>query len=50
MKQIWSNLEHVLAGAAENELPSGYVETIRQIPTVVDENKERVAKERALYG
>lgn len=43
-------LEHVVAGAAENELPSGYVEAIRQIPTVVDENRGRAAKERALYG
>ena len=43
-------LEHVLAGAAENELPSGYVEVLRQIPTVVDENNGRTAKERALYG
>ncbi len=43
-------LEHLLVGAAENELPSGYVETIRQIPTIVDENRERSAKERAMYG
>jgi hypothetical protein len=43
-------LQHVLAGAAENELPSGYVEAIRQIPTVVDEKRGRAAKERALYG
>jgi gamma-glutamylcyclotransferase len=43
-------LEHVLAGAAENELPSGYVEVLRQTPTVVDENNGRAAKERAPYG
>jgi len=39
-------LEHVLAGAAENELPSAYVDAIRQIPAVVDENRGRAAKER----
>ena len=43
-------VEHVLAGAAENGLPSGYVEAMRQITTVVDENRGRAAKERALYG
>jgi len=43
-------LQHVLAGATENELPSGYVEVIRRIPTVVDENRGRAAKERHLYG
>jgi len=43
-------VEHVLAGAAENGLPSGYVEAMRQITTVVDENGRRAAKERALYG
>ena len=42
-------LEHVLAGAAENELPSGYVDALHQIHTVVDENRGRAAKERALY-
>jgi len=43
-------LEHVLAGAAESELPSVYVDALRQIHTVVDENRARAAKERALYG
>ena len=43
-------LEHVLRGASENGLPPDYVEAIRQIPTVVDENRRRAAKERALYG
>ena len=43
-------LQHVLAGATENELPSRYVEVIRRIPTVVDENRGRAAKERQLYG
>jgi gamma-glutamylcyclotransferase len=43
-------LEHVLAGAAENELPPGYVEAIRRIPTVVDGNRGRAADERARYG
>jgi len=43
-------LEHVLAGAAEHGLPSSYVEAIRQITTVVDENRRRAAKERALYA
>lgn len=43
-------VEHVLAGAAENGLPPDYVHAIRQIPTVVDEDRRRAAKERALYG
>lgn len=43
-------VEHVLAGAAENGLPLGYLQTIRQVPTVVDENMRRAASERALYG
>jgi len=43
-------VEHVFAGAAENGLPSGYVQAIRQVPTVVDESERRAAKERALYG
>ena len=43
-------LEHVVTGAAENGLPAGYVKAIQQTPTVVDENRERAAKERALYG
>lgn len=34
-------LEHVLAGAVENELPSGYVDALRQIHTDVDENRDR---------
>jgi len=41
------SVEHVLVGAAENGLPSGYVKAIRQIPTVVDENERRATKERA---
>jgi gamma-glutamylcyclotransferase len=43
-------LEHVLRGASENGMPSDYVEAIRQIPTVMDENGRRTAEERALYG
>ena len=42
-------VEHVLAGAAENELPSDYLEGIRQTPTVVDANRGRAAEERAMY-
>jgi gamma-glutamylcyclotransferase len=43
-------LEHVLRGATENGLPPDYVESLRQIPTVVDADLGRVAKELALYG
>ena len=43
-------LEHVLRGATENGLPLGYVQAIRQVPTVVDGNQRRAASERALYG
>jgi hypothetical protein len=43
-------LEHVLRGASENGLPPDYVELLRRIPTVVDGNRGRVAKDRAIYA
>ncbi len=43
-------LEHVLRGATEHELPPDYVESLRRIPTVVDGDRDRVAKERAIYA
>jgi cation transport regulator ChaC len=43
-------LEHVLRGASDNGLPREYVESLRRIPTVVDGDRGRAAKERALYG
>jgi gamma-glutamylcyclotransferase len=43
-------VEHVLVGAAENGLPVDYIETRRRFSTVVDSDRGRVAKERAIYG
>ena len=43
-------LEHVLRGATENGLPPDYVESLRRIPTVVDGDRGRAAKERAIYA
>jgi hypothetical protein len=43
-------LEHVLRGATENGLPRDYVDSLRQIPTVVDGDRGRAANERAIYA
>lgn len=43
-------LDHVLRGATENGLPPVYVESLRHIPTVVDGDRGRAAKERAIYA
>jgi gamma-glutamylcyclotransferase len=43
-------LEHVLRGATENGLPPDYVESLRRLPTVVDGDRGRAAKERAMYA
>jgi hypothetical protein len=43
-------LEHVLRGATENGLPPDYVESLRRIPTVVDGDRGRATKERAIYA
>lgn len=43
-------LEHVLRGSIENGLPAGYVESLRRLPTVVDGDRGRAAKEQAIYA
>ena len=43
-------LEHVLRGATENGLLPDYVESLRRIPTVVDGDRGRAAKERVIYA
>lgn len=43
-------LEHVLAGAMENELPPAYVDMIRQVATAKDGDVVRASRERAIYA
>lgn len=41
--------QHVLTGACENELPSGYIDAIRAIETVDDPNTTRREHELRIY-
>jgi cation transport regulator ChaC len=42
-------LNHVLMGAIENKLPSNYIDKIKKVESIEDENKERALKEYAIH-
>jgi gamma-glutamylcyclotransferase len=41
-------LQHVLVGAVENGLPADYIEALRRVSTVADEDEVRAAEESAI--
>ncbi len=41
--------EHVVRGALENDLPNAYVEAIRAVKSISDENLEREQRELRIY-
>lgn len=42
--------QHVLQGARENEFPQEYIESIENVTSIKDKNKERAAKELSIYS
>lgn len=41
--------EHVIFGACENQLPGSYIEALQRVLTKADTDRERHARERAIY-
>lgn len=43
-------INHVIVGAKETKLPADYIAVIESVECIEDQNIEREAKERAMYG